>query len=456
MTQEKPRKLANAVAIAIEQDILARRIAIGEPLGTEAELCQRYGVSRWAIREAIAIVQNDGLISIRRGRSGGAVVAATPEQSLAAAICGFLLYARMKNEHIVEWRTTLERLMFEEAALAPHRAVPDRARQLLSGTGTAIDMFSQTIALSGVGITSVLVMALSKLTLCRLVLLGGDDSATGGVEVSSQALALRREQLRAFAALDADAAAQASTDLARIFESLFVQHSSTPLIDIDAARSWTLATSLAEILRPGQGVKRAGVVSTMLMLDVVSIGPANSGLLGSEVTLAARYGVPRNLLREGIRILERDGFIRPEQGRTGGIRVGEPDISEIVARTIRLVEFLCSSDREILALARECRMNAIELVVADDEAASAVASEICRLGRATGTALPSNELFLLLAKQTGNSFLLFVELVCSRLLPQTEYAPAQNGLLEAIASALQARDVLQGRRAIASFHGRGI
>src|SRR5690606_38996877 len=101
---EKPRKIANTIALAIERDIIENRIEVGTPLATEAELCQRYGASRWAIREAIAIVQNDGLVSVRRGRAGGAAVSCTPAQALGAAICGFLLYARMANEQIVQAR----------------------------------------------------------------------------------------------------------------------------------------------------------------------------------------------------------------------------------------------------------------------------------------------------------------------------------------------------------------
>lgn len=63
--------------LVVEQ--LRRAIQLGrfEPgnrLPAERELAQQLGVSRMTVREALRLLQGEGLVEIRRGRNGGAVV----------------------------------------------------------------------------------------------------------------------------------------------------------------------------------------------------------------------------------------------------------------------------------------------------------------------------------------------------------------------------------------------
>ena len=50
------------VAEAIERDILAGRLRDGEPLGTETELANQFGVNRSTVRESIRLLEHGGLI----------------------------------------------------------------------------------------------------------------------------------------------------------------------------------------------------------------------------------------------------------------------------------------------------------------------------------------------------------------------------------------------------------
>jgi DNA-binding FadR family transcriptional regulator len=68
-------KLAEELAHAIEKDILAQGWREGRSIGNEAALVERYRASRWTVRQAITIVERDGLARMRRGRNGGLVVA---------------------------------------------------------------------------------------------------------------------------------------------------------------------------------------------------------------------------------------------------------------------------------------------------------------------------------------------------------------------------------------------
>lgn len=77
---ERPRAAvetgaASRVAYAVEQDILAGRLAPGAPLD-EAALGARFGVSRTPVREALRLLAMTGLVELR-WRSGAVVASPT-------------------------------------------------------------------------------------------------------------------------------------------------------------------------------------------------------------------------------------------------------------------------------------------------------------------------------------------------------------------------------------------
>src|SRR5262245_54232947 len=67
------RNLTDEVIERIKKEILAGRLAPGARLPTEQELMRALGVSRTVVREAVAALRADGLITTRQG--SGAYVA---------------------------------------------------------------------------------------------------------------------------------------------------------------------------------------------------------------------------------------------------------------------------------------------------------------------------------------------------------------------------------------------
>lgn len=67
-------RVAEIVASRLRDDILSGRIKEGDVLPSQDGLLAEFGVSPPALREAIHILETDGLISVRRGNVGGAVV----------------------------------------------------------------------------------------------------------------------------------------------------------------------------------------------------------------------------------------------------------------------------------------------------------------------------------------------------------------------------------------------
>ncbi len=86
-------RVAELVASKLRDDILSGRLKEGDVLPSQESLFGEYGVSPPALREAIHILESDGLISVRRGNVGGAIVH-NPTAERTAHMISMVLQAR--------------------------------------------------------------------------------------------------------------------------------------------------------------------------------------------------------------------------------------------------------------------------------------------------------------------------------------------------------------------------
>jgi DNA-binding FadR family transcriptional regulator len=86
-------KAAEIVSKELRNQIVRGTLKEGDSLAAEGELMTRFGVSRPTLREAIRILESEGLISISRGARGGASVL-SPNINIAARHIGFVLQAK--------------------------------------------------------------------------------------------------------------------------------------------------------------------------------------------------------------------------------------------------------------------------------------------------------------------------------------------------------------------------
>jgi len=95
MTMQRFRqpRIAEIVASKLRDDILSGRLKEGDMLPSQESLFGEFGVSPPAVREAIHLLETDGLISVRRGNVGGAVVH-RPTAERTAHMISMVLQAR--------------------------------------------------------------------------------------------------------------------------------------------------------------------------------------------------------------------------------------------------------------------------------------------------------------------------------------------------------------------------
>ena len=106
-----PVRLARAIAA----DIIANGVPVGTHLGLLPEVAKRYGISVPTLRKAITLLQEDGILVAREGRSGGLVVAAPPEETAVQAMHAFFAGSVVSLEHVGEARDLVDEALAERA-----------------------------------------------------------------------------------------------------------------------------------------------------------------------------------------------------------------------------------------------------------------------------------------------------------------------------------------------------
>src|SRR3984957_6270949 len=120
-------KLAASVARRILSDVVDRGWPVGEVLGSQAELIERYGVSRAVFREAVRLVENQQVATMRRGPGGGLVVTEPTVDAIIDAAVLYLHRANTRLDEVFEARIVLEVIATE---LATERLTEEDSSEL--------------------------------------------------------------------------------------------------------------------------------------------------------------------------------------------------------------------------------------------------------------------------------------------------------------------------------------
>jgi GntR family transcriptional repressor for pyruvate dehydrogenase complex len=120
-------KLSEMIAAQILDDITTQGLTEGAPLASEAAMLQMYEGGRASLREALRILETNGLISIKAGPRGGAVVGSVDPVQFGRMASRYFQMGGATIRELIEARLILEPAA---TALAARRRDPESMQRL--------------------------------------------------------------------------------------------------------------------------------------------------------------------------------------------------------------------------------------------------------------------------------------------------------------------------------------
>jgi GntR family transcriptional regulator, transcriptional repressor for pyruvate dehydrogenase complex len=124
------------------------KLVPGDRLPSERSLCERFGVSRVTVREALRVLEAGGLVEIRVGARGGAFVTQPSSERVGKGLAELLTLAPMTATDVTEARIVFELGILP---LVVERATDDdieELRVLVEQGLSALETGSYTMAMS--------------------------------------------------------------------------------------------------------------------------------------------------------------------------------------------------------------------------------------------------------------------------------------------------------------------
>jgi DNA-binding FadR family transcriptional regulator len=343
----RPDKRASQIARRIEADIIKRGWPVGQLLGSEQALQQRYRVSRSVLREAVRLVEHHRVARMRRGPNGGLLVCEPDAAPATHAIIIYLEYLGTTIGDLLDARLLLEPLAAARAAQQIDEAGIDRLRGVLRAEqdrkpDPANDEFHAVLAEQSKNP----VLQLFIDILMRLTVRYAQDSRLDSASDAIEAIEHRhRDHSAIVAAVTAGDAARAMT-----LSEQHAQSTTTWLQDHHDPSSRPRKRRATD--REGPQAKLAEVLAAAIRDDIASSGWQVGEVFGTEVALLERYRVSRAALREAVRLLEYHAVATTRRGPGGGLVVAEPQAQASID-TIALYLQYRQPRREDLTLIRD-------------------------------------------------------------------------------------------------------
>jgi DNA-binding FadR family transcriptional regulator len=101
-------KAADVLAESLREKILSGQFGDGEDLPSERELVEQVSLSRATVREALRILEGEGLIATRIGRNGGSAVVRPSAAAIERSVSIFIRGQRLRFEAVLEARVAIE------------------------------------------------------------------------------------------------------------------------------------------------------------------------------------------------------------------------------------------------------------------------------------------------------------------------------------------------------------
>jgi DNA-binding FadR family transcriptional regulator len=101
-------RVSQVIVDQIKALIRDGRLLPGDRLPSERELCQRFGVSRVTVREALRVLEATGLLTIRVGAHGGAFLTSPTTERLSEGLADLISVSTLTAANVTEARIIVE------------------------------------------------------------------------------------------------------------------------------------------------------------------------------------------------------------------------------------------------------------------------------------------------------------------------------------------------------------
>jgi DNA-binding FadR family transcriptional regulator len=125
-------RLAEMVTKQLKDSIFSGEYPPGERIPSEHELVEAFGVSRVIVREAVRDLERSGLIRVKRGPKGGAVVQSMRHEAVTAVMRDMLHMGQASVSDLWEVRMEIEPIVAGLAALRAEKSDIEHIRRHLA------------------------------------------------------------------------------------------------------------------------------------------------------------------------------------------------------------------------------------------------------------------------------------------------------------------------------------
>lgn len=130
------RKIAEVVAREIAFDIARSGVASGTMIAAEADLLQQFGVGRATLREALRILEINGIVALKPGRGGGIIAIGEHADRYAELSKLHLQAVHSTYGEVLEARLAIEPLLARFCAINRTDAMVTALQAAVEGSDT--------------------------------------------------------------------------------------------------------------------------------------------------------------------------------------------------------------------------------------------------------------------------------------------------------------------------------
>src|SRR5580704_8814503 len=401
-------KRAAQVADLIIEDVMALGWPVGDVLGAEAELLERYQVSRAVFREAVRLVEHQQVARTRRGPGGGLVIT---EPTIGAVIDAVVLYLHRVDaplDEIFEARIVLEELAAQLASERTDELELNELRRFAHSDPVEPERDPRELHALVAACSHNAGLELFVDVLNQVAQLYSPDWRRLGNSVEKEAVHAHAMIAEAVMAGDGGLARNRMRKHLQAEAEFFRRRRSTRQLLPDSV---VLADS-------GLG-KGAETVARHITQTIVAEDLQPGDLVGTEPELIEREGVSRALLREAVRLLEHHHVARMRRGPGGGLFVMAPSANAVTetAAIYLARQGMTLADLSELRTGVEVAITDLAAQRIDDEGTAGMRDALIREENATDTELVEavHDLHAAVAVAAHNRVLELVALVLIRL-----------------------------------------